>query len=362
MADDTNLANPFIQGMLSGQEFKMNQFALQEAPLKLEKEKLALKVAETDYAKQEAMAKLLTQHSKMIPEGQNPMTNAADMLVEMGNDAAAVGLPEEAAKNFTSASKIMATQETVAYRQWQEAVNKEKFATQILAGVTDEKSWVQANAYVKMMSPDQKNPLEGKPYSPELVEALRKSAATKRTEAQEAYSRAQAAAEKVKAQLDTEKIELTKTQETLNLARADQARKVGGDGLIAKPKNIAAVTDLIVKDSGDSMSTADARTFARDIALRGEEIMDKEHLTQAQAMTKAVEEAKRHGALAGISPAHVKAGASQKKPLPIPKDVKELKPNMWYQGPEGPMWYDAETQSLYNPGEGPGDEEEEEEK
>ena len=87
--------------------------------------------------------------------------------------------------------------------------------------------------------------------------------------------------------------------------------------------------------------------------------MKNEHQTLGQATASAVKYAKDHGALAGLTPGHVSPGASQKKPLPIPKDLTGFKDLKWYQTAEGPQWYDAETKSLYPPGEGPGDEEEE---
>jgi hypothetical protein len=101
--------------------------------------------------------------------------------------------------------------------------------------------------------------------------------------------------------------------------------------------------------------------FARDIALDAEARMDRDHLTQPQAVAAAVKYAKDHGALAGIPAAHKRIGASPQKPLPLPKELGGYKDQMWYQAPDGPRWYDAETESLYKPGEGPGDEEESDE-
>src|ERR1700729_3506332 len=116
---DTDLANPFIQGMLSGQQYKLNNFLLQEAPVKLETEKLALKVAQTDYDRRQKMAELLAQGSDKVAPGQNPLTNAAEALVQMGGAAAKVGLVDEAVTDLSKASTIMAQQEDAAYKQWQ---------------------------------------------------------------------------------------------------------------------------------------------------------------------------------------------------------------------------------------------------
>jgi hypothetical protein len=359
MAQD-NPGGMFIQGMLSGQQYKLNNFLLQEAPVKLESEKLALKIAQTDYDRRQKMAELLAQGSDKIPPGQNPLTNASQALIEMGSAAAKVGLVEEATTDFAKASTIMAQQEDAAYKQWQQTLQQTKYADQLLSTVTDQQTLDQANAHIKMTT-GKDSALAGMKYSPELIDQLRKATESKRTAAQEALTRAQTRKAEVETEAARELGPLRKTQEALNIARTEAAKKVGGDGLIAQPKTVSAVTDYLIKDSGDNLSGADARVFARDIALDVEDRMKRDHQTQPQAVAAAVKYAKEHGALAGIPPAHSRIGTSPKKPLPLPTELSGYKDQMWYQGPKGPMWYDEETKSLYPPGEGPGDEEEEEE-
>src|SRR5208282_476839 len=142
----------------------------------------------------------------------------------------------------------------------------------------------------------------------------------------------------------------------LNDARTDAAKKAGADGLIAKPKNIAAVADALIKDSGDELSPADARVYARDIALDVEARMARDHQTQPQAVAAAIKHSREHGVLSGLPQAHVRIGSSPKKPLPLPSTVDGYKNQQWYQAPDGPRWYDDETKSLYKYGEGPEDE------
>lgn len=350
----------FIEGMLAGQQFKLNNFLIQEAPVKLEQEKLALKIASTDYDRRQQMAAMLAQNSSKVPQGQNPLTNAAEALVQMGSAAAKVGLVDEATKDFAHASTIMAQQEEAAYKQWQQTLQQTKYADQLLSTVSDQQTLDQANAHIKMTT-GKPSALEGMKYSPELIDQLKRATESKRTAAQEALTRAQTRKADVETDAAKELVPLRKTQEALNIARTKAAEKVGGDGLIAKPKNVSAVTDYLIKDSVDTMSPSDARVFARDIALDAEARMDRDHLTQPQAVIAAVKYAKEHGALAGIPPAHLRIGASPKKPLPLPTQVEGYKDQMWYQAPDGPRWYDQETKSLYRAGEGPGDEEESDE-
>jgi hypothetical protein len=353
----------FIQGMLSGQQYKLNNFLLQEAPVKLESEKLALKVAQSDYDKRQKMAELLSQGTaagKVAP-GQNPLNNAAEALVQMGGAAAKVGLVDEAVSDLSKASTIMAQQEDAAYKQWQTTLQQTKYADQLLAGVTDQATLDAANAHIKMTT-GKDSALAGMKYSPELIADLQKASLSKRTAAQEALTRAQTRKAEIEADAAKELGPLRKTQEDLNIARTEAAKKVGGDGLIAQPKNITAVTNEIRKTVGDdNISVGDARTFANDIALDAEQRMKRDHITQEQAVNAAVKYANDHGVLAGIPKSHTAIGSSPRKPLPLPKEVSGYKDQKWYQAPDGPRWYDAETQTLYKAGEGPGDEEESDE-
>lgn len=351
----------FISGALAGQQFQMNKMLMQEAPVKLEKEKLALKISQTDFDARQKMAQMLADNAGKIPDGQDPLENAKNTLLQMGTAAAKVGLVEESTSYLAKASTIGAQQEEAAYKKWQTTLQQTKFADSILAGVTDQTSLDQANAYVRMTT-GKPSALEGTKYSPQLITALKDSSIKKRTEAQEALDKARARREQGLVTADAELVRLRKTQEGLNVARTHAAEKAGANDLIAKPKNIAAVTDAIVKDSGDTMAPGDARVFAREIALDVEKRMDQEHLTQPQAVAASVEYAKKHGTLAGITPAHVRPGQSQKKPLPLPQakaDATQYKDQMWYQAPDGPRWYDAETQKLYKANEGPEEEDEE---
>lgn len=344
----------YIEGMLAGQQFQLNKFALQEAPIKLEQDKLNLKIGEIDFDRRQKMADLLAGKGNEIPAGQDPLTNASAALFRIGEAAAEAGLPEEAAKDFSRGSTILYQQEEAAYKNWQMVDQKAKFATQILGVVKDQATLDQANAYIKM-STGTPSALEGAKYSPELIEALRESATKKRSEAQELLDKARAKREEGLVKSDAALTGLRKAQTDLAEARADNAKKNGGGGIIAKPKNVAAVTDYLVSKSGGAMDTATARVHAREIALDAERRMDEDpNLKQPQAVAAAVLWSKKHGALAGEPVGHNRPGTSG-KPLPIPTDIKGFKDQEWYKAPDGPRWYDAETGKLYKAGEGPED-------
>jgi hypothetical protein len=350
----------FIQGMLAGQQYQLNNFLIQEAPVKLEKEKLALGVAKLDFQRREQMAELLSKNESRIPPGQNPLTSASNTLVEMGSAAAKVGLIDEATQDFSKASTIMAQQEDVAYKQWQQTLQQTKYADQLLSTVHNQAEFDQMNAHIEMTT-GQPSHLKGQQYSPELVESLRKAAASKRTEAQEALTRAQSRKSEVDQRLDEERIRALKVQEKLNETRINNANKVGSGGLVAKPATITAVANQLVSDSNDQLSMTDARALADDLSLGVERRMTEDRLTRPQAIQAELQDARRAGRLPSESVHRVGPGTSPKKPLPLPKEVSGFKEGQWYETNDGPRWYDNETKSLYKAGEGPGDEEEEEE-
>jgi hypothetical protein len=357
------MADDFISGALAGQQFQLNKFLLAEAPVELEQKKFALKVAETDYDKRQQMAKLLAGSPTPIPDDRNPLTQASQTLVKTGAAAAQAGLPEEAIEYFSKASTIASQQETAAYHKWQETKQRSDFADKILAQVHDEASWKQANDYIELAT-GKPSAMKDKPYSPELVQALKDASTAHRTQAQEALTREQAKRTKLEEQLDAERVPLLKAQTALAEAREKNARKVG-TGAIPNSKTVAAMSDFIVKEYGDAnVSPTDARVFARNLAPEVEEAMDKEHKTQSQAVASVFQKAKDRGDLAGVSPAHIRPGQSMKKPMPLPAnktDPKAYKDQMWYDVGGEPRYYDAETQRLYKAGEGPESNDEDEE-
>lgn len=356
------MAQDFISGMLAGQQYvegkqkiELNKFLLAEAPVKLEEEKLALKIATTDYSKREAMAKMLAQNHDKIPTGQNPLDNAANALYEMGSAAAQSGLPEEAIKDFKEASAIKAQQSRAAYQQWEETLQKTKFGDQMLATAHDEASWQHMNHLVEMIT-GQKSVLADKPYSPELVAALKESSQTKRTAAQEALTKAQTAEQRTLEQVNQARIPLVKAQAEAAQIRADALKKAGGIGAMPSTKVVSAVADAI-KASDPDMDAAVARTLARDIAPRVQELVEDEGKTQQQAVHAAVREAKRNGTIPSVKPGRVTPGSLPTKPLPLPAnptDPEAYVDGQWYTMPDGePGYYDEETQKLYHEGEGP---------
>jgi hypothetical protein len=364
MADD-NLAQPFIQGALAGQQFQLNKFLIEEAPVKLEKEKLALKIADSDFSRRQQMADMLAGKSSQIPPGQDPLTNAANTMFQIGQSAAEAGLPEESISAISKGSTILNQQENAAYKRFQSTMQQTKYADQLLATIPDgisqeegQRLWDQMNAHVQMTT-GKPSSLQDKKYSPELVHELREASMKKLSSAQEDWYKARTEREKGLEKADAARAEQSKAAAGLSETRARIAGKNGGAGLIPKPANVSAVADLIIKNSGDSMDAHDARTLARDVALDAEALMDREKLDQPTAVAKAVQNAKRDGRIPSDSSSRARKGTSPKSTLPLPKDPKELKNGLWYTTPSGPQWYDEETRKVYPLGEGPEDEEEE---
>lgn len=363
-----DLSQPFIQGSLAGQQFQLNKFLIEEAPVKLEKEKLALKIASSDYNRRQQMADMLATKSHEVPPGQDPLTNAANTMFEISQAAAQAGLPEEAIDSLTKGATILNQQESASYKHYQQVLQQTKYADQLLGTIPDgvspeegQKLWDQMNAHVEMMT-GKPSALKDQKYSPELVKELRDASVKKISTAQEEWYKVRAQREQGLIAADTALVKQREAAARLADTRANTAKKYGGNGIVAKPANIAAVADLIIKDSGDITSRADANTVARGVALEAEALMDREHIDQPTAVAKAFQNAKRDGRIASGSKSIARAGTSPSRPFAIPTNPEELKSfhfedGHWYDTPSGPQWYDAETNKVYPIGEGPEDNE-----
>lgn len=366
-----DLSKPFIQGALSGQEFQLNKFLIEEAPVKLEKEKLALKIATSDFSRRQQMADMLAGKSSQIPPGQDPLTNAANTMFDIGRAAAESGLPEEAISAISKGSTILNQQENAAYKHFQTVLQKTKYADQLLGTIPDDASpeegqrlWDQMNAHIEMTT-GTPSALKDKKYSPQLVRELREASTKKLSAAQEEWYKVRSEREKGLEKADSALAEQRRSAAALNRTKEETAKKHGGAGLIPKPANVSAVANAIIKDSTDVISSADARDIAvRDgVALDAEAIMSRENVDQATAVTRAVQNAKRDGRISSDAKTFTRKGTSPKNPATIPTDSAAQKNfkfenSHWYDTPSGPQWYDAATDMLYPMGEGPeGDEE-----
>jgi hypothetical protein len=347
----------FISGALAGQQYQLNRFLLQEAPVKLESEKLALDVAKVDQARRQKMADLLAQHPP--PAGQDPLEKAQNTLFGMADAAVQAGLPEEATSNLKAASTIANERVDAAYKNFQQIESQTKFADSLLAQATDQKSWDAINQYIRM-STGKPSAMEGRPFSPELRDALQQASTAKRTKAQEDLSRAEAERARASAAAERALVPLRQAQKELAEKRKDAAGKLGSaSGLVAKPATITAAANYIRTQKPDLDDFA-ARTYADDMALRTEYLMAHTNgLTRPQAIAQAYQESIRHGKLAGLPQAHAMPGSVQKPySLPAdPHDPKSYKDQMVYNTPDGPRWYDAGTQKLYKVGSGPEEDE-----
>jgi len=373
-----DLSKPFIQGALSGQEFQLNKFLIQEAPIKLEKEKLALKIATSDFSRRQQMADLLAGKMSQIPPGQNPLTEASNTLMEIGEAAAKAGLPEEAIEAISKGSAIATQQLNAATKRAQLVEQQTKYADQLLGTIPDDVSpeegqrlWDQMNSHVEMMT-GTPSAMKNQKYSPQLVRELRDASVKKRSQAQEDLDKAKAEWERAHTKSEKALEAQRYSAASLNKVKEEGvARKYGSAGLIPKGTNVSAVTDAIVKDSADTMSTADARDIAKrgGVALDAETFINRDGLDQAAAVAKAVQNAKRDGRIPSDAKQYVRKGTSPKNAFIIPADPDEqskfkFEDGKWYDTPDGPMHFNATPTKqypkggLYPLGEGPEDDDE----
>lgn len=344
-----------IQGALAGQEYQLNKFAIQEAPVKLEREKLALQIGKLDFDKQQKMAQMLS--GMQIPTGQDPLENAKNAFFGMATAAAKTGFPEEASSFLAKGAQIAEHQEDAAYKRWETTLQQTKLADDILGSVTDQASLDSANAYIKMTQ-GKDSLLNGMkwndPKTQSTIKMLKESSIKKRTDAQENLDKAKAARERSLLAVDQASIEQKKSAAELNKARKVLADKHGNAGIVADPKNISATARALVKASNDTMSYNDAMAQADSMALDVEQRMrDTNGMTRPQAILKTIQQYQQNGLLNFADPAHIPKGRSPRTAVDLPKDGK-YRDQTWYKNPQGDIrWWDETTRKFYAKGEGP---------
>jgi hypothetical protein len=358
-------ASGFLTGTQQQQAIQLNNIAIQEGPLTLEKERLANETTKTALDQHKKLIQLLDS----VPKGgQDPVADATNTLLQIGESEIKSGLIEEGTATFGKASMMMNQQSEIAKRAWDTTLAQTKYADGLLSTVHDQASWDQMNSLVQLQT-GKPSALKDKPYSPELVESLRQASAAKRSESQQAYDKARTHKIQTDDVLDQHRKALVDAQTALDEARTDNVKKTGAVGAIPKSANVSAVADALHVQYGDDLDTATARAAARPIALEAERLMRDEKMKQPQAVTKAIRDEQLNGTLlVGIKPNRTQAGRTEKNARPLPMDSKgklditQMKPNMWYKTPSGEAGYYDPDRGLVVPDakgdDGGGDEDE----
>jgi hypothetical protein len=272
----------------------------------------------------------------------------------MANAAIQSGLPEEAAKYIKDAGTIQAQMQDAAYKNWEQAYQKSKMATQLLAGVHDQNSLDKMNDYIELTT-GQPSYLKGQKYDPGMIDALKEASVKHLDKATEAWRKAQTQTEEVKARAEAELIPLRKTQEEKNIALAERAKKAGGgdgNGLEAKTRHVRSVSEYITERNSTIDKTL-ADTLAQSIALDAEYRMNTLGKTWPEAQHDAYVHARDKGLLAGLAPTRDRTGTTWERPAELPPSPDKLQDQKIYNVNGTPQWYDASSKMFYPRGKGP---------
>lgn len=322
-----------IEQQLANLSLEQGQQQLRRGEVAIKRDEVDLKNAEATLSRQTEFLKLLKQSEGKSLEGSagTPVSEDRDLatrLDELAELSMKSGFPEEAANYASKASQIKNNNSLIKSRENDERNRRLVYAAGLLDNVQDEQSWMQANMLYSIEFGEE-SPFANLPYSEELIGRIKDSVTTQRQKSliEAANNKADQADEdlaKIKSQ-----IELNKARERLTKAREQNLKKTGDETVVPKAADLKAVTDLLTKEFGGAGLPEDIRVIARPIAERMMKLKKENGLSQSEAATLAVKEAKENGDLGGLKPRRPSPGSAQ-NPLPLPREQKNYKENMYY--------------------------------
>ncbi len=337
----------FISGALAGQQFQLNKFAIAEAPVKLESEKLALTITKQDQEKQQRLADMLA--AKPPEAGKNPLENAMNFFLTGAQDAAKAGLPQQATEYLAKGANLAVQQEDAAYRNWEKAFKENEFAQNILSTATDEASWNRANDTIEMMT-GKPSHFKGTPYSAQFVEQLKQAGVKHLDKATEELRKAQTKKEEAETAAAYARAEQEKASTRLAEGRKTALEKTGGKGAgVPKTRTVTTVQAALQKKFGSTLDPNAAKTYADRIAPEVERLIGEEGYSEADAVETAVQNAIDSGQISGNRRPRLGPGTSVRKPLALPESINEMQDNMIYDTPEGPRTWSAKAKGFVKP-------------
>jgi hypothetical protein len=365
------VASGWLSGTQEQQAIALNNIKLQEGPITLESEKLALETQKQQVAMHN---KLLQTLNSQPQSGADPIGSAAETFFRVGQAQLESGLPEEAMKTIATGQEMLDRQSQVAYRAFEAADKQAQYVEQMVAGVADapnqEQAYNQAVAIAKMHFGEKSinlppwDPVKG----PQVLEAYKRAAEAHRTEAQKQLDRAKIAKENADAEYARQNTERAKATTRLDNDRAEAIEKNSGKGGSGMPKSsvVTAITNKLKTMYPDQFEDSSGyRDLAMPMALEVQRMMDKEKKNLPDAINAVIRSDQLHGRLGGLKPA--RPGERQTNPAAIPRtadgkvDVSQMKDGGWYKTPTGEAgYYDAAKGGLVVPDARDDDEEDDE--
>lgn len=312
---------------------------------------------ELDNQQEREFAALIKAAQGVSDSPTAPTKSMADSLDALARTAAGAGLITKATGLAKDASLIRQREATQANQAVQTQLNgfkatkeRAELVGQLLGGVTDEQSWIRANALLEFQT-GQPSPYAGLAYTPELVGRLNAAALSTKERmdlAERALTR-KATATYRQARLDQIDVltEIRQGRLDTDNAREERLAKAGGGkGASAPSKSeLDQAARLITKDFGN-MAAADANDAAFSIAAEARALRKANPALDANtALMQAFQAAKTAGDFAengGVMGTGLRAktiysgrGRTAAAPAPMPTDRKTLTKGRYYQNALG---------------------------
>lgn len=321
---------------------------MQEESINIDKAKLALQNQKM------FQQKLSQMHSgNQNAQGQDPLTSAGSMTTSLANDLNSMAslamdsnMPEQAKDYAIAASTLQKNQAQMEKVSLETQGKNRELVEKLLPSVHDEASWKQANMIFQMET-GHPSPYANHPYDPEFVKQIESATMTAKDKAITASNLARAKESEAKArEADFRTKTLLPSQSRLLDDRDKALIKNGGKALIPKAGEVKVITDLMQSqfdiDGTDTKQMADARTQARPIAERMNEILkENPGMKQTEAAKRAFKESSARGDFAGLNKNKALPGASPKSAMTLPPDKTKAKDGHWYTVKGTPMFLDG---------------------
>lgn len=341
-------ASGLISGQMAQQESQLNDILIQEGPIKLESEKVALEGAKLMLQKQKTFAQLLmNMNAGGGAPGNSPQDQAkilSDNLFNMSQAALKSGLPEEAESLMKTGDSIRKN----AFEIQKGQMDMQLRSAQVVASlIKDVAPGDTAEFHRRLMiyqgmegMPPMKPEIMQQPFTKELKDTLLSRATTVQQQSTQRLQEAHTKEAEANARLEPDRRRLMNAQADAAEALRQQRIKAGAADKAPSAQELQTITDQAHGDMPDA-DIQDLRARSRIHAITWMRELMAKGFSREDAAKTAYQDAVNAGDFGGIRRGTQMAGSSPEKPLPIPMtkdksgkdvlDTTKVKKNQWYR-------------------------------
>lgn len=325
-----SVAGGMIDTQMDLQNIQMNDVKLQDSRIQLQRDKISL-------AQQVKLLGLMSGFTKETAQsGSNAQatpSTLSDYLTRMSMMQLESGLPDEATKTATAATRLAENASKIDYRSYRMQTDRlTKFAN-VLTQVDDSpQGFASAMRVMLAQDPsaaqDQKfAALMQQGWRPGLIPMLKNEVVSARDRAEIEYKQKQEQHLLTQEKVDTARVDLIRAQTRVANEREAKLQKEGITPY--KAEQLKAITDQATRDF-PTADPADVRVRSRPIAENVMKMIKDQHLTLSEAATRAYEQARSSGVFSGLRTAPEVKGSKPGLAMPLPTDPSKIRENSWY--------------------------------